>query len=197
MKKQNTNNIINISCLTGVFMAMSSVSSFAEEVTENAVLDEVIVTARRQSENLQTVPLAVSAFNADDLFSNRIENLGDLQSHVPNLSLHVGDAANAVIYLRGIGQIDSIAFNDPGVGVYVDDVYMGRAQGSFLDVMDPARIEVLRGPQGTLYGRNTIGGAVKFVSARPTNDVEGYLEVGIITSCGLKPPSAALSLKIF
>ncbi len=178
MKKQNINNIINISCLTGVFMALSSVSAFAEEDTETAVLDEVIVTARRQSENMQTVPLAVSAFNADDLFNNRIENLGDLQAHVPNLSLHMGDAANAVIYLRGIGQIDSIAFNDPGVGVYVDDVYMGRAQGSFLDVMDPARIEVLRGPQGTLYGRNTIGGAVKFVSARPTNEVEGYLESG-------------------
>jgi len=177
--------LIKGSCLTTVFMALSAVSAAAAENDSlpegpeaGITLEEVIVTARRQSESLQSVPLAVSAFNADALFANRIEDLGNLQSHVPNLSLHVGDAANAVIYLRGVGQIDSISFNDPGVGVYVDDVYMGRAQGSFLDVMDPARIEVLRGPQGTLYGRNTIGGAIKFVSARPTNEVEGYLEAG-------------------
>ncbi|VAW02465.1 TonB-dependent receptor [hydrothermal vent metagenome] len=183
MRKKNTHhtyNVINISCLTAVMMALGTTSPRAEEDTDvtNNILDEVIVTARRQSENLQSIPLAVSAFDSDELFSSRIEDLGNLQAHVPNLSLHVGDAANAVIYLRGVGQIDSISFNDPGVGVYVDDVYMGRAQGSFLDVMDPERIEVLRGPQGTLYGRNTIGGAIKFVSARPTNEVEGYLEAG-------------------
>ena len=175
-----SHTMIKGSCLTAVFMAMSAVAPVAQAAEDEAkiALEEVIVTARRQSENLQTVPLAVSAFSSEDLFASRIENLGDLQSHVPNLTLHSGDAANAVIYLRGIGQIDSISFNDPGVGVYVDDVYMGRAQGSFLDVMDPARIEVLRGPQGTLYGRNTIGGAVKFISSRPSNDVEGYVEAG-------------------
>ncbi len=139
-------------------------------------LEEVVVTARRRSENLQTVPIAVSAFDADSLHQNQVNNLGDLQSHVPNLNLHMGDAANAVIYIRGVGQIDSISFNDPGVGVYLDDVYLGRAQGSFLDVLDPQQIEVLRGPQGTLYGRNTIGGAVKFTSARPTNEFEGYID---------------------
>ncbi len=154
------------------------------EAEENAssqgiAVDEIVVTARRQTETLQRVPLAVSAFGSDELFDNHIENLGDLQSHVPNLSLHVGDASNAVIYLRGVGQIDSISFNDPGVGVYIDDVYMGRAQGSFLEVLDPQRVEVLRGPQGTLYGRNTIGGAVKFVSARPTDEFEGYVDLGI------------------
>ncbi len=142
-------------------------------------LQEIVVTARRQSEDLQKTPVAVSAFDADHLYQNQVQNLGDLQSHVPNLSLHVGDASNAVIYLRGVGQIDSISFNDPGVGVYLDDVYLGRAQGSFLDVLDPAQIEVLRGPQGTLYGRNTIGGAVKFTSVRPSNEVEGYADVTI------------------
>jgi len=151
--------------------------AIAEEDDARGTLEEITVTARRQSEDLQKIPLAVSAFSADELYRDQIENIGDLQSHVPNLSLHVGDAANAVIYLRGVGQIDSISFNDPGVGVYVDDVYMGRAQGSFLEVLDPQRIEVLRGPQGTLYGRNTIGGAIKFVSARPTDEVEGYLDI--------------------
>lgn len=186
MKNEITNHSKNLkklvtgSCITTILMTLYIPTAATEEndtpTDQTIALEEVIVTARRQSENLQTVPLAVSAFNADDLFARQILDLGQLQSHVPNLSLHAGDAANAVIYLRGVGQIDSISFNDPGVGVYVDDIYMGRAQGSFLDVMDPARIEVLRGPQGTLYGRNTIGGAVKFVSARPTNEVEGYVE---------------------
>lgn len=138
-------------------------------------VDDIVVTARRQSERLQDVPSAVTAFSSDTLYRNQTQTLGDLQAYVPNLSLHVGDASNAVIYLRGIGQIDSISFNDPGVGVYLDDVYLGRVQGSFLEVVDPQQIEVLRGPQGTLYGRNTIGGAVKFTSEKPSPITEGYI----------------------
>jgi len=142
-------------------------------------VDDIIVTARRQAERLQDVPSAVTAFSSETLYRNQTQTLGDLQSRVPNLSLHVGDASNAVIYLRGIGQIDSISFNDPGVGVYLDDVYLGRVQGSFLEVVDPQQIEVLRGPQGTLYGRNTIGGAVKFTSEKPSATPEGYIEAAI------------------
>ena len=141
------------------------------------VLEEVVVTARRTEETLASVPASVSAFSGAALEEARIDDLGELQGWVPNLSLHVGDASNAVIYLRGIGQIDALAFSDPGVGVYVDDVYLGRAQGSFLDVMDVERIEVLRGPQGTLYGRNTIGGAVKYVSAKPDDDLAAKFDV--------------------
>lgn len=140
---------------------------------------EIIVTARRQAERLQDVPSAVTAFSSETLYRNQTQTLGDLQAYVPNLSIHVGDASNAVIYLRGIGQIDSISFNDPGVGVYLDDVYLGRVQGSFLEVVDPQQIEVLRGPQGTLYGRNTIGGAVKFTSEKPSATPEGYIEGAI------------------
>ena len=117
------------------------------------VIEEIMVTAERRQGNLQEVPIAVSAFSRSDLESRQVETIGDLQSLVPNLSLHVGDANNAVVYIRGIGQIDSIAFFEPGVGIYLDDVYLGRAQGAFLDVVDVDRIEVLRGPQGSLYGR--------------------------------------------
>ncbi|ESQ83128.1 hypothetical protein AEAC466_14795 [Asticcacaulis sp. AC466] len=124
----------------------------------------VVVTAQRRSQKLQDVPLAVTAISAQGLQNLQAQTIGDIQGVVPNLTLHEGDASNAVVYLRGIGQIDSLAFADPGVGIYVDDVYLGRAQGAFLDVYDVDHIEVLRGPQGTLYGRNTIGGAVKFVS---------------------------------
>ena len=161
--------------------------AFAEG-TPAGGLEEVTVTATRQAENLQDVAIAVSAFSDDALEKNQIQSLGDIESFVPNLTLHEGDAGNAVIYIRGVGQIDSISFNDPGVGVYIDDVYMGRAQGSFLDVLDPQQIEVLRGPQGTLYGRNTIGGAVKFTSKKPTPETEGYVKttVGNFGQQGIK-----------
>ncbi|KJY92495.1 TonB-dependent receptor [Pseudoalteromonas piscicida] len=142
-------------------------------------IERISVTATRQTENLQDVALAVTALSASELEKMNVQDLGDLASHVPNLNLHSGDASNAVIYIRGIGQIDSISFNDPGVGVYLDDVYLGRVQGAFLDVVDPEQIEVLRGPQGTLYGRNTIGGAVRFSSAKPSQDNEGYVSVAL------------------
>lgn len=130
---------------------------------------DIVVTAQRRKERLQDVPLAVTALSSDSLRNLQASDIGDIQGAVPNLTLHEGDASNAVIYIRGVGQIDSLAFADPGVGVYVDDVYLGRAQGAFLSVYDVDRVEVLRGPQGTLYGRNTIGGAVKFVSTPLSN----------------------------
>lgn len=148
-----------------------------EAGAEPAKVDEVVVTAQRRSERLQDVPAAVTAVSAQALQNAQAATLGDLQSFAPNLTLHEGDASNAVVYIRGVGQIDSLAFADPGVGIYVDDVYLGRAQGAFLDVYDVDRIEVLRGPQGALYGRNTIGGAVKFVSTPLTNDFGGRAEV--------------------
>ena len=110
------------------------------------VIEEIVVTAERREANLQDVAISVSSFSAQALESYQVDTLGDLQSLVPNLSVHVGDANNAVVYIRGVGQIDSIAFFEPGVGIYLDDVYLGRAQGAFLDVLDVERIEVLRGP---------------------------------------------------
>lgn len=139
--------------------------------------DEIVVSAQRRDERLQDVPVAVSAFSEARLEELQANDIGDLRGSVPNFEVHVGDAQNAVVYIRGVGQIDSLAFNDPGVGIYVDDVYLGRAQGAFLDIYDVSRIEVLRGPQGTLYGRNTIGGAVKFVSAPMSEELSARAEV--------------------
>lgn len=142
-------------------------------------IDEVIVTAERREANLQDVPISITSFSAADLESYQVDTLGDLRALVPNLSLHVGDANNAVVYIRGVGQIDSIAFFEPGVGIYLDEVYLGRAQGAFLDVLDVERIEVLRGPQGSLYGRNTVGGAVKYVSAAATDELSVKLSATV------------------
>ncbi len=140
-------------------------------------IEEITVTARKKEESLQDTPVSVTAIGDRALARLQATDVGDIQNSVPGLTLHVGDASNAVVYVRGIGQVDSLAFADPGVGIYLDDVYMGRAQGSFLDIYDVERIEVLRGPQGTLYGRNTIGGAVKFVSKAPARDFGVEAEV--------------------
>jgi iron complex outermembrane recepter protein len=144
----------------------------ASSGAETRTLEQVTVTARRREENLKDVPGSVTAIGAADLDVFSATEIGDIQSSVPNVVLHEGDAQNTVAYIRGVGQLDSLAFADPGVGIYLDDVYLGRAQGSFLDVFDVERIEVLRGPQGTLYGRNTIGGAIKFVSKLPSDTPE-------------------------
>lgn len=142
-------------------------------------IEEVIVTAERREANLQHVPIAVSSFSADNLAAAQVSNIGDLQTLVPNLSVHVGDANNAVVFIRGIGQIDSIAFFEPGVGIYLDDIYLGRAQGAFLDVVDVERIEVLRGPQGSLYGRNSVGGAIKYVSSEASDELSGNVSATV------------------
>ena len=145
---------------------------------DSIVIEEVVVTARKREEGLLEAPLSVSALSRSELQRLQVDDLGGLQRVVPNLALNMGDAANAIIYVRGVGQRDSLSFADPGVGVYLDDVYLGRAQGAFLDVIDVERIEVLRGPQGTLYGRNTIGGAIKYVSARPSQEPLFDVEAG-------------------
>jgi iron complex outermembrane receptor protein len=156
--------------------SLSAVATAQTSEDSSMMLEEVVVTAERREANLQDVPISITAFSATDLADLQVWNLGDLQSLVPNLSIHVGDANNAVVYIRGVGQVDSVAFFEPGVGIYLDDVYLGRAQGAFLNVLDVERIEVLRGPQGTLYGRNTVGGAVKYISKAPTNEFEAEVE---------------------
>ena len=131
--------------------------------------ETIIVTSRRTSENVQRVPSSVSAFNERSLDRIQATDTTGLQGAVPNLNIVQGrGSSNATnIYIRGVGQPDALQTFDPAVGVYVDDVYLSRIRGNQLDLLDPERIEVLRGPQGTLYGKNTIGGALKFVTRRP------------------------------
>ncbi|MDQ8755433.1 TonB-dependent receptor [Sphingosinicella sp. LHD-64] len=159
--------------------APASAQDAVPRVTGATPEGEIVVTARRRAESLQDVPIAVTAFDANRVSELQADDISGLRYSVPNLYLDQGDGGNAVIYIRGVGQNDSLAFADAGVGVYVDDVFVARSQAAFLELFDVERIEVLRGPQGTLYGRNTIGGAVKFVSTRPARELEGYLEAGI------------------
>jgi iron complex outermembrane receptor protein len=132
--------------------------------------EAIIVTARRREEEIQRTPVSVVSLNARELESRSLTNLRDLQNFVPNLtfapSQNVGDAAGN-IFIRGIGQEDFLAGSEPGVGFYLDGIYVGRTMGTLMDLIDVARIEVLRGPQGTLYGKNAIGGAINIISATP------------------------------
>jgi len=139
-------------------------------------LDSVKVTARKREETLQEVPVAVTAFTADALDKLNVQDLSDLDAQVPNLTIYAarGSSSTLTAYIRGVGQSDPLWGVDPGVGIYMDDVYIARPQGALLDVFDVDRIEVLRGPQGTLYGKNTIGGAIKYISKGLETQFNGF-----------------------
>lgn len=143
-------------------------------------LEPIVVTARRRGEELQRTPVSVVSLNSAELEARSLTNLGALQNFVPNLtfapSQNVGDAAGN-IFIRGIGQEDFLAGAEPGVGLYLDGIYVARTMGTLMHLIDVDRIEVLRGPQGTLYGKNAIGGAINLISAAPRGDLEARAAV--------------------
>ena len=153
----------------------------AEE--RSMVLEEVVVTARRQEESLQDVPVAVSVLTGDELKATgglKIDTVGKM---APNVHFEAAGGTSGVkspeIFIRGMGQRDFIPVEDPAVGVYLDGVYMGRNIGSVFDLIDVERIEVLRGPQGTLFGMNTIGGAVNIISKAPGDELGGSFRASV------------------
>ncbi len=151
----------------------------SEQEADRAELGTLQVTARRVEETIQTVPVSVSGFSADDLRNLQAERLDDLQNAVPNVNIVQGRASASSInaFIRGIGQPDALQTFDPGVGIYVDDVFMSRIQGALMNLYDVERVEVLRGPQGTLYGKNSPGGAIKVVTRTPRYGTEGIAEI--------------------
>jgi iron complex outermembrane recepter protein len=161
----------------GAFAALPA-TAFAQD---DAVADEgegngeIIVTARRREESLLDVPVAITAISGDELTAQGAVDLTALQSKTPSLTLQIARGSNSTLigFIRGVGQQDPLWGFEPGVGLYVDDVYVARPQGAVLDIFDVRRVEVLRGPQGTLYGRNTIGGAIKYVTNKLGNDFGG------------------------
>jgi iron complex outermembrane recepter protein len=148
------------------------------------LMEELVVTARRREEGLQDAPLAVSAYTNETLDYRGVTRLDEIARFVPGLTLEnnpsFGGASNsAAIYLRGVGQKEFLPTTEPGVGLYVDGVYVARSVGAILDIVDVDRLEVLRGPQGTLFGRNTIGGAISIntIKPEPGGELEGELSV--------------------
>ncbi|MEG3175561.1 TonB-dependent receptor [Sphingomonas sp. RB3P16] len=171
---------------------LSAAPAFAQTATEVAAdaqppvaapADEtpsgdIVVTARRRAETLLNVPIAVTAFSADRLEKTGAVDLTDIQNVTPNTTLKNARGTNSTLaaFIRGVGQQDPVPGFEAGIGIYLDDVYLNRPQAAVLDIYDVERIEILRGPQGTLYGRNTIGGAVKYVTKRLPDSPEATLK---------------------
>ena len=158
-------------------IAMFAAPAAAQDTDNDVAAEEaegngIIVTARRREERLIDVPLSVTALSGEQLEQQGVLELTQVAQTVPNITLEVSRGTNTTLtaFIRGVGQQDPVAGFEAGVGVYVDDVYLNRPQAAVLDVYDVERIEVLRGPQGTLYGRNTIGGAIKYVTAKLPSD---------------------------
>ncbi|MES2986863.1 MAG: TonB-dependent receptor [Pseudomonadota bacterium] len=165
------------------FAALSAAPAFAQDSTPVSTSQtddapvyadgDIVVTARRREERLLDVPVAVTALTAEQLDQRGALDLTDIQSVSPNTTLKDARGTNSTLaaFIRGVGQQDPVPGFEAGIGIYLDDVYLNRPQAAVLDIYEVERIEVLRGPQGTLYGRNTIGGAVKYVTKRLPDEV--------------------------
>jgi iron complex outermembrane receptor protein len=163
--------------LAGASMLPLSAAAYAQESEESAAPtrgDVITVTARRREESLVEVPMAVTAFSGEQLETLGAQDITFVGQVTPNVTLETSRATNTTLsaFIRGVGQQDPVAGFEQGVGIYLDDVYLNRPQAAVLDIYDVERIEVLRGPQGTLYGRNTIGGAIKYVTRDLSDEPE-------------------------
>ena len=166
--------------LAGAALAVPPV--YAEAPEEGAqVIEEITVTARRREETVQEVPIPVTALGGEALRDRAADDLTDLTRLTPNMNFGMSGVSRntANVFLRGIGQVNWAPSQDPKIGTYVDGVYLGRPQGGVFDFMDIDRVEVLRGPQGTLFGRNTTAGLVHVISNRPTNEFDYSVGAGI------------------
>lgn len=146
----------------------------AQNDETSLALEEVVVTARRREESLQDVPIAVTAVSGEELSLRGSLDITELAQSIPSVTLEPSRATNTTLtaFIRGVGQQDPLAGFEQGVALYLDDVYLARPQGALLDIYDVERIEVLRGPQGTLYGRNAVGGAIKYVTRRLSDELD-------------------------
>lgn len=179
-----------LKCQTSLFLVLwcaATAASHAQQVEDSQTaakpdqgLAEVVVTATKTgAQSVQTTPIAISTFTGDQLSESNIQTVQDLQGYVPNLSISQS-TTYAEIYIRGIGSSNFIGGSDPSTTVQVDGIYLSRPYAQFADFLDVERVEVLRGPQGTLYGRNAVGGTINVISRQPTDEfkAENQLSVG-------------------
>jgi iron complex outermembrane recepter protein len=173
-----------VSCGAGlVAYTLANAQSTSGSQPAPGALEEIIVTAEKRTENLQQTPLAVTALSGQTLEQFNIQTTQDLMQIAPGLTVATqtaGDSGgSATFYLRGLGQERSGNGSEPAVGIYIDDFYYPSIEGSIFTILDMQQIEVLRGPQGTLFGRDTIGGAIRYTTAKPTDKFEGFLNATV------------------
>jgi len=167
-------DVLYRSALTVAIMtAIGGGDAYAQSSDKETVqLDQVSVTAQRREEQIQKTPLSMSVISGPALDRMQIQRVDDIKFTTPNIIIeqNTGTSSGAKIIMRGVGADESMFTNDPAVALYIDDVYIARQNGAMLDLYDVDRIEVLRGPQGTLYGRNATGGAIRYISKKPTGE---------------------------
>ncbi|HWL47890.1 MAG TPA: TonB-dependent receptor plug domain-containing protein, partial [Sphingomonadaceae bacterium] len=175
--------VVGVSVLAMAAMAASVAhaqdSAPAAPDSSQAALGEIVVTAQFRSSKLQETPLAITAISADQLEARSFTNIADVGQTAPSVTLRLGSSGygkSTQAYIRGVGQYDFNFALEPAVGFYVDDVYHATLFGSTFDLLDLDHVEILRGPQGTLFGKNSIGGAVRLISKKPANDFEASVE---------------------
>ncbi len=183
-------------CAIGLLASSFLSPAFAQEAEPpREGSDEIIVTAQRRAQNIQDVPISVTAISGETLEARSVRNVNDAIAFAPNVATTTGPTGGNFggFFIRGVGQLDNSIALDPGVGVYVDDIYIARLQASSVDLLDLERLEVLRGPQGTLFGRNTIGGAISLVTKNPDFDDFSMRVRGIVGARNRYDLSAAVN----
>ena len=164
----------------GPGLAVTALVGTAPILAQDEGLEEIVVSARFREENLQQTPLAITAFTGENMEARNLTDVTMIDTFSPNTiiqPLGAGWGSTAAAFIRGIGLGDNSLSFEPGVPIYIDDVYHGRPQGAILDLLDLERVEILRGPQGTLFGKNAIGGTIRLVSRKPQGDNTGSAEV--------------------
>lgn len=179
-----TRHLNPIAASVALAFGLTTLSSIAEETNkakkEEYAIEVVTVTARHKVESLQSTPIAVSAFGADQIKEERINGLEDISSRVPGFQMNMYNSAEPELFMRGIGSDIESAGAGAAIGMYVDGVYIARGTGAAMDLYDLQSVEVLRGPQGTLYGKNVVGGAINFITKRPVDgEMEGSIEASL------------------
>ncbi|WP_397418469.1 TonB-dependent receptor plug domain-containing protein, partial [Phenylobacterium sp.] len=150
---------------------LSSQPAMAQTADDGATVGEVIVTAQRRAQNIQDVPLAVTAFSQQQIEAAQLDEAADLVRFTPSVTggLNTGTGSALSFFIRGLGSTEQVATFDVPVATYVDEIYFARQSANAVSLFDVERVEVLRGPQGTLFGRNTTGGAISIVTRKPAN----------------------------
>ncbi|MFP5433776.1 MAG: TonB-dependent receptor, partial [Alphaproteobacteria bacterium] len=192
---------------TGAFIAAIAQPAYAQQPQSGAEgIQDIVVTARRTEESLQTTPIAVTALSPEALTTAKVENVVDLQRTAPGLVIGRGSAGGdgiVFVAIRGQGNLQPILANDPAVATYIDGIYIPRPSTGMTDLQDIQRLEVLRGPQGTLFGRNTTGGAINIITSDPDDQLSGtfkaeygnYDNLGVSASVNV-PLAQGLAIRV-
>ncbi len=165
--------------------ALFSVVAIAQE-SDDLAIEEILVTAQKRSESLSEVPIAISVFSSDSIDQTGVQELRDLTEYIPNVTITQGTDFGAQINIRGVGANSRNIGFDSRVGVYLDGVYLGQGPSLNQDLVDLDHIEVLRGPQGTLFGKNTVAGAISMISTKPSDEFEGSVTANVFNMDGLE-----------